>query len=89
MITEAYRRKGFLDRVSEGKSLSQWRSMTKSTRLDGWGKRLRLTSGITSNIQRGFGISELIHSDMLPPARPHLLNLSKQHHQLGTKHTNL
>lgn len=23
-----------------------------------------------------------------PPTRPHLLNLPKQHHQLGTKHTN-
>lgn len=36
-----------------------------------------------------FTSSKLHPSDKLPPARPHLLNLPKPHHHLGTNYSNI
>jgi hypothetical protein len=56
-----------------------------------WNSTWELTSDPQASGREGtwaFETLKLAHCDTSPPIRPHLLILSEQFHQLGTKHSN-
>ena len=67
-----------------------WPGGVVADRCGSWNWKLRsrpelktLGRKSTPEVGQGFKISELASSVIIPPARPFLLKIPKQHHQLG------